>query len=73
MIEIEPENNVKQFITIHLNYHIFIFFAVVVIRDIFACQYLFYHYTYICVIKLFLRSILQMPFWKDNLIIDGSI
>ena len=29
MIEIEPEYNVRQFITIHLNYHIFIFFAVV--------------------------------------------
>ena len=42
MIEIEPENNVKQFITIHLNYHIFIFFAVVVIRDILSL------YIYMC-------------------------
>ena len=36
MIEIEPEYNVRQFITIHLNYHIFIFFAVVVIRGTYS-------------------------------------
>ena len=43
MIEIEPEYNVRQFIIIHLNYHIFIFFAVVVIRGILS-----YTYVYIC-------------------------
>ena len=44
MIEIEPEYNGRQFITIHLNYHIFIFFAVVVIRDANT-----YSIIYICI------------------------
>ena len=67
MIEIELDYNVRQFIIIHLNYHTFCCSS--------YTRYLFYHYTYVYmyVIKLFLRSILQMPFGKDNFIIDGSL